>query len=239
MTKPKHQIFGSSFEIYPIRGLLGYIHLLYDSSRNEAVLIDTGLIGEVAKLHRILQSLHLEWGDIKAILLTHGHLDHTSNLAALKKLTEAPLLAHPLEQPHIDGSFKYSGINHWCGCLEGFGRWAFNYHTVPIDEPLSDGMELPYWGGLRVIHLPGHTEGHCGFYSQRHNLLFSGDLFASYSFSSHLPPPIFNSCPQYLKSSLQKVAALSPELIIPNHYDTIDWALHKKRFYQLIRKHSR
>ena len=33
---------------------------------------------------------------------------------------------------------------------------------------------------LRVIHLPGHTQGHCGFYSQRFSLLFTGDLFASY-----------------------------------------------------------
>ena len=52
-----------------------------------------------------------------------------------------------------------------------------------IDVPIADGDELPFWGGLRVVHLPGHTLGHCGFYSKAHDLLFSGDLFASYFFN--------------------------------------------------------
>jgi hypothetical protein len=32
----------ASFRIYPIRGLAGTFHLLYDAGRHEAVLIDTG-----------------------------------------------------------------------------------------------------------------------------------------------------------------------------------------------------
>jgi hypothetical protein len=48
-----------------------------------------------------------------------------------------------------------------------------------------------------VIHLPGHTAGHCGFYSDRHELLFSGDMFASYFFNVHKPPAILNSVPEH------------------------------------------
>ena len=119
--------------------------------------------------------------------------------------------------------------------MEAFGRWLLRYRAVPIDEFLSPGMELPYWGGLRVIYLPGHTEGHCGFYSQRFNLLFSGDLYASYWFSAHLPPAFLNSCPEKFEASLQHVCQISPRYIIPNHYNVFDGELHRKKFDTLLK----
>ena len=61
----------------------------------------------------------------------------------------------------------------WCGRLERVGYGVLRYRPAQIDRCISDGDELPFWGGLRVVHLPGHTEGHCGFYSARHDLLFS------------------------------------------------------------------
>jgi len=222
-----------SFCIYPIRGLAGTFHLLFDATRHEAVLIDTGLVGEIPRLDKILREVGLTWPDIKAILLTHGHLDHTGNLARLKEFTGAPVLAHPLEQPHIDGTFPYRGPSRLCGFMEAVGRTLFGYKTVSLDHDLVPDTELPYWGGLRVIYLPGHTEGHCGFYSERFNLLFSGDLFASYWFSTHLPPFFLNSCPEKLEASLQRVKALAPHYIIPNHYSGLDGELHRRRFNSL------
>src|SRR5215471_3939969 len=231
---PKFYSLDASYRVYPIRGLVGYFHLLVDVSRGEAVLIDTGLVGEMPRLSRTLQKIGLDWRDIKAILLTHGHLDHTGHLVQVKQRTGAPLLAHAADQPHINGIFPYRGASRVCGALEAFGRWLLRYRGVDIDEHLHDGMELPYWGGLQVIHLPGHTEGHCGFYSERFKLLFTGDLFASYGFLVHLPPAILNSCPEYFERSLQRVQELSPKLIIPNHYFGFDAESHSRRFAALI-----
>lgn len=203
-----------SFRVYPIRGCVVSFHLLYDESRRDAVLIDTGLLGEMSRLRKVLEEIGLSWRDIKAILLTHGHLDHTGHISKLKILTGAPILAHPLEQAHIDGTFAYRGPSRLCGFMEAIGRRVLRYKPASIDEPLAPDMELPYWGGLRVIHLPGHTDVHCGFYSERFNLLFSGDLFASYWFSTHLPPVFLNSDPAKLGSSLRKVKVLNPRYII-------------------------
>lgn len=169
--------------IHTIRGIMGVCHLLVDA-KCDAVLIDTGLVGEPWQIRWRLHRLGLGPDAVKAILLTHGHLDHAGNLAWAKAWSGAPIYAHPLEQAHIDGAYPYVGVNRWCGRLEGAGRRLLRVGArAEIDVPLADGDELPFWGGLRVLHLPGHTLGHCGFYSARHDLLFSGDLFASYFFN--------------------------------------------------------
>src|SRR6185503_12405607 len=192
--------------IHTIRGVMGVCHLLVDAQRN-------------------------------AVLLTHGHLDHAGNLAWAKAWSGAPVYAHPAEQPHIDGTYPYAGASVWCGRLERAGRAVLRVgRPATIDVPFADGDELPFWGGLRVVHLPGHTLGHCGFYSRRHDLLFSGDLFASYFFNVHLPPPILNSAPDLISESLEKARRLDPRLIVPQHYDILDGALHRRRFNRLLAK---
>jgi glyoxylase-like metal-dependent hydrolase (beta-lactamase superfamily II) len=221
------------FRLYPIRGWHGVFHLLCGLERREAVLIDAGLVGEMGRLAATLSRLHLGWSDIRAILLTHGHLDHVGNLARLKELSGAPIFAHPAEQPHIDGRYPYRGAARFCGAMEAVGRAVLRYRAVPIDEPLMPGAALPFWGGLEVVHLPGHTAGHCGFYSRRFNLLFSGDLFAAYWFSAHLPPPFLNSCAEKFPASLRQVAALAPRYLVPNHYDRADHERHRAKFDQL------
>jgi glyoxylase-like metal-dependent hydrolase (beta-lactamase superfamily II) len=221
--------------IHTIRGVMGVCHVLVDE-RGEAVLLDTGLIGEPWQIRRLLRRLGLGPGAIEAILLTHGQIDHAGNVAWAKDWTRAPIYAHQSEQAHIDGTFPYTGAARWCGRMERIGYKAFAYRSAKIDRFILDGEELPFWGGLRVMHLPGHTLGHCGFFSERHNLLFSGDLFASYFFNVHLPPPILNSAPRLIPGSLERVLALNPRLMVPQHYDILDGVLHRERFQQMCER---
>lgn len=203
--------------------------------RREAVLLDTGLVGESWQIRAALRRRGLGASQLKAILLTHGHLDHVGNLAWAKAWTGAPIYAHEAEQAQIDGTFPYAGVNRWCGRLEHLGRALLGSGApARIDVPIADGDELPFWDGLRVVHLPGHTHGHCGFYSAKHDLLFSGDLFASYFFNVHLPPPILNSVPQLIPGSLEKARAINPRFMVPQHYDVLDGELHRRRFDRLL-----
>jgi glyoxylase-like metal-dependent hydrolase (beta-lactamase superfamily II) len=210
---------------------MGYCFLLADG--DNSVMIDTGLFGESFFIRRLVRKLGLTPQSIKAVLLTHGHLDHAGNLAWLKRWTGAKIFAHPAEQRHIDGTYPYQGVNRWCGRLEAAGRKAFRYQPAPIDAFLADGQTLPFWGGLQVVHLPGHTVGHCGFYSARHQLLFSGDMFASYFFNTHKPPAILNSVPEQFAASAEKIRWLRPRRVVPCHYDFLDGELHRRRFAKL------
>lgn len=225
--------------VFTIRGVMGVCHLLVDT-RGEVVLLDTGLIGEQGQIRRRLRRLGLGPEKVKAILLTHGHLDHAGNLAWAKAWSGAPVYAHGLEQAHIDGTYPYGGVAVWCGRLERAGRkWLGVGAPVKIDVVLGDGDELPWWGGLRVVHLPGHTLGHCGFYSARHDVLFSGDLFTSYFMRGGvLPPAIFNCVPALIPESLAKAQRLNPRWMIPQHYDVLDGALHRRRFEAMMERRA-
>jgi len=210
---------------------MGCCFLLADG--DHSIMLDTGLFGEMFLIRRKVKQLGLHPQSIKTILLTHGHLDHAGNLARLKRWTDAKVLAHPVEQQHVDGTYPYQGINRWCGRLEAAGRTVFNYQPAKIDEFLTDGQALPLWGGLRVIHLPGHTLGHCGFYSEKFNLLFCGDMMAGYFFSIHKPAAILNSAPELLDASAEKIRRLKPRWIIPCHFDKLDGDLSRRRFAKL------
>ena len=220
--------------IYPMRGVMSVCHLLVEGKA--AWLLDTGMVGEPILLRRLLARLGLGPEAIQAIVLTHGHLDHAGNLARIKEWTGAPVYAHPAERAHIDGTYPYEGPARWCGRLEAMGRWAFRYRPAAIDHPFGDGDLLPFWGGLEVVHLPGHTDGHCGFLSRRHDLLFTGDLFASYFFNTHLSPRMFTSRPELVPASLRRVLAMSPGRMVPNHYDVLDGELHVRRFKALCER---
>ena len=212
---------------------MGCCHVLEDG--DASVMVDTGMVGEPMLIRRLVRRLGLKPCSIKAILLTHGHLDHAGNLAWLKEWTGAQILAHAEEARHVAGTYPYKGVARWCGRLEAVGRFLFRYRAAAIDRFLSDEDKLPFWGGLRVIHLPGHTAGHCGFYSAQHDLLFSGDLFASYFFNVHRPPAILNSVPEHFLASAERIRHLAPRLMVPNHYDVLDGELHRRRFVRLFK----
>jgi len=206
---------------------------------NGAVLLDTGFPGDARRIRREMSRLGLGPGDIKAILLTHGHIDHAGCAAELKAWSGAPVYAHPLEQAHIDGTFAYTGAAQVCGVLEAAGRAVTRYCPVKIDVDLKDGDELPFWGGLRVVHLPGHTLGHCGFYSKKHDLLFSGDLWVRFMMRTQSSPRIFSDAPELVWASMKKARTIGARWIVPGHFDFPDAARLRRRFEELCEVRER
>ena len=227
---------GESTAVWPaglimVRGVMSVPHVLVDEGG--AVLLDCGFPGDGGRIRRALARAGLGPRDVRAIVLTHGHIDHAGCLAELRAWTGAPVFAHAKEQAHLDGVYPYRGFARVCGALEAVGRAVTGYRAGRIDETIAEGDELPFWGGLRVLHLPGHTDGHCGFHAKRWDLLFSGDLWVRFLMRTQVSPRIFSDNFAQVAASLRKARAIGARWVVPGHYDVPDAVRLRRRFEEL------
>jgi glyoxylase-like metal-dependent hydrolase (beta-lactamase superfamily II) len=220
-----------------LRGLIVHQHLLYDHAG--ITLIDGGFLGGVNRLEQQLAKLGRTWTDIHAILLTHGHLDHTLNIARLKDLTGAKVIAPKGDEEHVAGTYRYRGIARFCGWAESLGRRTLRYRVPRIERWVEDGETLDYWGGLRVVALPGHTQGHVGYYSPTRRLLFPGDLFVNFLGPPRLPPPWFTVDRMRARSSIHIAAALDLAGVSPSHSKRAGPDSHLLDLQKLCRRHPK
>ena len=118
------------------------------------ILINTGLEGSAAMIESNLKSLGLRMADIKILLTTQAHFDHTADLALIKEQTGARLLATEADKSFLeDGGLSDPLI----GGIESF-------RPVTVDDVITDG-DLIELGDIRlsVLEHPGHTEGSASY----------------------------------------------------------------------------
>lgn len=149
-------------KIVPVTAFAQNCSIVWDSESKEAVLIDAG--GEPEKLQKEVQELGLI---VKALWLTHGHLDHAGAVGALTKLWNIPVIG-----PHKEDAFWLDMIQ------EVSARYGF-----PIPEPVVgnqwlEGGEVLELGNekFEVRFAPGHTPGHVIFYNENNGVLWTGDV---------------------------------------------------------------
>lgn len=182
-------------------------------------LIDTGFIGGMKALDRALIARGWQDQPIRGILLTHGHLDHVLNACALAKQHRAWIAGPERDLEHYENRARYTGWGRVAGIAEWIGRRLLRQPSFRPERLLNDGDELPIWGGLRVVALSGHTHGHCGYYSAKHRLLFSGDLFATFGFGPQIAPFYLNQDNTEARRSIHRALELPLEGVLPCHAD--------------------
>ncbi len=142
--------------------------LLWD--QDMAVLIDAGFPGQMEELREAMAQVGVSLNQLRAVILTHQDVDHIGCLPDLIDTCaqEIRIYAHALEQPYIQGELPLLKDAH----LE-------NPPKGRVDKTLSDGEELPFCGGIQIIHTPGHTPGHISLYLTQSKTLIAGDSLYS------------------------------------------------------------
>lgn len=200
-------------------------------------LIDTGWLGGRSLLTRILRELGADWSELHLLMLTHGHLDHAGNAAWIQaRAPQARLFVHAADAAHVRGEHEYRGVSRLCGWLERFGGAASGFRPPRVDGHFVDGEEIARFGGLQVVHLPGHTAGHCGFVQRSTGWLFCGDLFSTTLGVFHWPPPFLNSAAEHLPTTHARAAALEVSGFLPAHCDNASPARQRERFLRGMRE---
>jgi glyoxylase-like metal-dependent hydrolase (beta-lactamase superfamily II) len=202
--------------IYALEGLkTGRSYLIADP--DALTLVDTSSPTRAARILDAIASLGRRPADLRTIVATHYHYDHTGNVATLVERTGATFLAHADDVPYIDGRKPWRHLD--LGPFDITTPEA-RYFTLPVNRELHDGDVLPVAGGLEVLHTPGHTPGSIALHGRDRGVLFAGDAFGNW-FGLQLPLSMSTHDIDEAKRSIHRLASLSYDVALPGHGNPI------------------
>jgi len=172
---------------------------------------------EQQRLIKLLEDLTMHEGaQLAAVLLTHGHADHTGSATLLRERYGVPIWAHELTADEVD---------------------------FPVDRLLDDDETVsipgdPGWQ-LRCLHTPGHHPGHLCFLEESSGTLISGDMVAGKS-SIVIAHGHGGDMAAYM-DSMERLLGIDCDLMIPSHgmgFSNPKRTIQKQIDHRLAREHK-
>lgn len=188
-------------EILPVGLLQCNCSIFGDEQSREAVVIDPG-----DNIDDILAVLARHSLKVKAIVITHAHIDHIGGAARLKAATGAPVYMNQSDQELYDQ-------------LDVQASWLRmeTPQRTEIDINFRDGDSITLAdSAFHVLHTPGHTQGSISLWIPAENKLIAGDtLFRDSIGRTDLPG---GDGRQILRSIHDKLLTLPEDAtVIPGH----------------------
>lgn len=201
------------------------IHPALVWDEDNAVLIDTGVPGQLKEFEKSFKAAGISFSSLNKIILTHQDIDHIGSLPEILSNTEKEIevLAHKEDKPYIEGDKPIIKMNP--------ERMKQMTETLPedkqasivaimqkpphakVDTTIEDEQVLPICGGITVIFTPGHTPGHISLYLHKYKTLIAGDALVGndgqiYGPSERVTPDMkqaMESIKKFTKYDIEKV----------------------------------
>jgi len=166
------------------------------------LLVDPGHLNKMNVLFDRMKDDGVDPGRVKAIVCTHAHPDHFEGTLAFKDSTAKIGISKREEQ-----------------YIEDVGRTMYAQQGTPVpdyrvDFYLREGDLALGKHEFQVMETPGHSPGSICLYWPRHRVLISGDLIFSRAVGRVDLPGGEGAA---LKKSVDRLAGLRVELLIPGH----------------------
>jgi glyoxylase-like metal-dependent hydrolase (beta-lactamase superfamily II) len=195
------------------------------------LLIDAGFPGSRADVLASLGELGFGVNDVRAILLTHAHIDHFGAAIWFAETYGTPVYCHADEVGHSKREYLEQAsplavaAHAW---QPKFLKWsvaimrkgALTHSGIPSTQPLTHDVAALLPGGPRPIPTPGHTGGHCSYLVD--GVLVSGDALVtdhpvSPRSGPQLLPSMFNHDEDGCRRSLEVLRTVESDVLIPGH----------------------
>ena len=189
---------------------------VYLIDAGELVLIDTGAGLSFDTIISNINTLDFDPREIKAVIVTHAHIDHIGSLRMFKETYGAKVIAHEMDTVAIE-----EGIN------TGAEAYGVEYRPCMVDlkvtEPQATLSFTRY--NLTVVHIPGHTPGSIAVYLdiEGSRVLFGQDIHGPYV-------PEWGADRMKAKQSLRKLIDLNADILCEGHFGVYTPADNVKQY---------
>lgn len=199
----------------------------------DLTLIDAGYPGDVDALLASIETIGHRPEDVRAVLVTHAHVDHVGALNHLHKQFGTPALMHADEVPNATGERHESAttadvvtrawrpaVLRWSLAISRAG--ATRHPVVAHAESFEGEGPLDLPGGPVPVHLPGHTSGSAAYLLPEAGVVATGDALVtghpvSPRSGPQLLPEFFDHDRPAARDSLRRLGALDADLVVPGH----------------------
>ena len=188
-------------EILPVGLLRCNCSIFGDEQSREAIVVDPG--DDIDAIEGVLNRHALR---VKAIVITHAHIDHVGGAQKLKQRTGAPVYMNANDEElhqHLDAQAAWLGVP--------------TPEYAAIDVAARDGDKLTLGPAeFHVLHTPGHTQGSLCLWLPLERKLIAGDtLFRESIGRTDLPG---GDGRQIVRSIADKLLVLPEETtVFPGH----------------------
>jgi glyoxylase-like metal-dependent hydrolase (beta-lactamase superfamily II) len=207
-------------------------YLVEDGGR--LVLVDAGASGDWGLFARELEALGRKSEDLDAVLVTHAHSDHTGFAERARTAAGATVWIHQADVAEAKGAKAPKNDRPIFGYLLRGEAWRTVWilvknggtKIVPIQEvsAFADGETVDAPGRPRVVHVPGHTPGMSALLFESRRVVMTGDALVTRNpltgaTGPQIAPSALNRDSQQALRSLDALAALPADIVLPGHGD--------------------